>query len=124
MVSIISNHRTLTTSLNGTLTTSYGSRTLPCSSHLRRVKASAGCTATTARENNDTHARLAQNNDDTEKIREMGVENAVAFEFMFLFIDGVVIHKTIPQVGQASFICIIFDAVCIVNWVCLCYTAY
>ena len=54
----------------------------------------------------------------------MGVENAVAFEFMFQFIDDVVIHKTIPQVGQVSFACIIIDAVCIVIWVFLCYTAY
>lgn len=37
---------------------------------------------------------IAQNHEDAEKIREMGFENAVAFESEFLNIGGVVIHKT------------------------------
>ena len=37
---------------------------------------------------------IAQNQEDAEKIREMGFENAVAFESELLTIGGIVIHKT------------------------------
>ena len=37
---------------------------------------------------------IAQNHEDTEKIREMGFENAAAFESELLNIGGVVLHKT------------------------------
>ena len=36
---------------------------------------------------------IAQNQEDAEKIREMGFENAVAFESELLTIGGIVIHK-------------------------------
>ncbi len=37
---------------------------------------------------------IAQNHEDAEKIREMGFENAAAFESELVTIDGVTIHKT------------------------------
>ena len=37
---------------------------------------------------------IAQNHEDAEKIRQMGFENAAAFESEHLSIDGVAIHKT------------------------------
>ncbi len=37
---------------------------------------------------------IAQNHEDAEKIRQMGFENAAAFESEHLNIDGVAIHKT------------------------------
>ena len=45
---------------------------------------------------------IAQNHEDAEKIREMGFENAVAFESEFLTIGDVTIHKTKAVHGDSA----------------------
>ena len=45
---------------------------------------------------------IAQNHEDAEKIREMGFENAAAFETTPLVIDDIVIHKTKAVHGDSD----------------------
>ncbi len=45
---------------------------------------------------------LAQNHEDAEKTRQMGFENAAAFESDLLTIDGVTIHKTSAVHGDSE----------------------